>query len=81
VEQRFDELLNSGMRYGLQVIGAVVMFFIGWITARVPRGVVRRLPLRANAEGSLTAFDARGVKSRSRSGECTCGPRPVRLKV
>jgi small conductance mechanosensitive channel len=59
MEQRFDELLNIGMHYGLQIIGAVAILIAGWIAARIARSIVRRVLVRADADVSLTNFVVR----------------------
>ncbi len=56
MEQRLQELADIGMRYGLQVIGAILILIAGWIVAGIVRKVVRRVMQKANIDESLTGF-------------------------
>ncbi|GAB4323196.1 MAG: small-conductance mechanosensitive channel MscS [Candidatus Zixiibacteriota bacterium] len=59
MEERVSELISLGMRYGVQVIGAVVILILGWIVARIVRGAVRRGLTKAQVDSSLVNFTSK----------------------
>jgi len=59
MEQRLQELTDIGMRYGLQIIGAVLILIAGWIVANIARKALKRVMLKANVDPSLTGFVVR----------------------
>lgn len=59
MEQKLQELTTLGVRYGLQVVGAILILIGGWIAAGIVRRIVRRVMTKANVDVSLTGFVAK----------------------
>lgn len=56
MEERLSELIDLGMRYGLQVIGALAILILGWFAAKIARRIVRRVLTKAEVDVSITKF-------------------------
>lgn len=59
MEYRWEQLADLGIRYGIQVIGAIAILIIGRIVAGIARKVVRRVMTSAGADPSLIGFVGR----------------------
>jgi len=55
-EKVLDWLKNAGLEYGPSVGFALVVLVVGWIAAKIVRGVLRRVMLRARLDVTLAAF-------------------------
>jgi len=51
-----DGLMHFAMLYGPKVVGALLTLIVGWIVARILRGILRRVLHRAKVEATLTGF-------------------------
>lgn len=56
MEDLLAKLQEYGALYGLQVLGALLVFLVGRIVARIARGIVRRVMERRNAAPILVSF-------------------------
>ena len=56
IQAIYDTLIDLGIRYGLQVIGALVILVIGFLLARVAGRLVNRLCGRGNIDITLAKF-------------------------
>jgi len=56
MENRISELVDLGVHYGVQVVGAILILIIGWIAARIVRGVVGRILTKAEVDVSIVRF-------------------------
>ncbi len=56
MEERVSELVDMGVKYGIQVIGAIVILILGWIVASIVRGIVRRGMTKSKIDESLVSF-------------------------
>lgn len=51
-----EALIGLVTRYGLRVVGAVVVLVVGWLLAKTVRGWTRRLLTRSNTDATLVPF-------------------------
>ena len=56
MENVIDQLVEFATKYGLQIIGAILILIIGRIAAGIGRRIVRRLLERAKTEPSIVSF-------------------------
>ena len=56
IQAIYDTLIDLGIRYGLQVIGAIVILVIGFLLARLAGRLVNRLCGRGNIDITLAKF-------------------------
>ncbi|MHC4494049.1 MAG: mechanosensitive ion channel family protein [Planctomycetota bacterium] len=57
-EKVLDWLKNAGLAYGPSVGFALLTLVVGWIVAKIIRGVLRRVMLRAHLDVTLASFAA-----------------------
>ncbi|MHC5049365.1 MAG: mechanosensitive ion channel family protein, partial [Planctomycetota bacterium] len=55
-EKVLDWLKNAGIEYGPSVGFALLTLLVGWIAAKIIRGVLKRVMLRAHLDVTLAAF-------------------------
>ena len=53
-----DWLKNAGLEYGPSVGFALLTLIVGWIAAKIIRGVIRRVMIRAKLDITLAGFAA-----------------------
>ncbi|HUU43778.1 MAG TPA: mechanosensitive ion channel domain-containing protein [Planctomycetota bacterium] len=56
MDELWTKLVNFGAEYGLQVLGAIVIFVVGRWVAKLLRNVVRRLLTKAKVDATLVSF-------------------------
>jgi len=61
MEETFQEIMGVVAKYGLQVIGAIVILIVGRIVAGIARRIARRALNKANVDPTIVGFAAQFV--------------------